>query len=217
MHESGFATPLVVLGFCASWAFPLLASLIGGSIFSGEDHLGTWKTVLTRSRSRRQVFTGKLVASALGTCVLVVVLAVSSLLAGLVVVGSQPVIGLSGQLIGGGTATGLILLSWLMMLVPCLAFMALSAVLSIATRQTLIGIGGPLLIGAVMQMVSYISAIGPIRELLLTTPFLAWRGLFVEHHYYDELWRGAVVSLVYAVVLGGVAWWLMRTKEVSAA
>ena len=50
---------LVVLGFAALWAFPVLTSVVGGDIFSAEDRYGTWKTVLTRSRSRAEVFTGK--------------------------------------------------------------------------------------------------------------------------------------------------------------
>ena len=50
--DSGFAIPLVVLGFAALWPLPVLASIAGGDVFSAEDRYGTWKTVLTRSRSR---------------------------------------------------------------------------------------------------------------------------------------------------------------------
>jgi ABC-2 type transport system permease protein len=50
VKDSGFAIPLVVLGFAALWAFPVLTSVVGGDIFSAEDRYGTWKTVLTRSR-----------------------------------------------------------------------------------------------------------------------------------------------------------------------
>src|SRR5262249_45490872 len=52
VKESGFALPLVVLGFAALWVFPVLTSVVGGDVFSAEDRFGTWKTVLTRSRSR---------------------------------------------------------------------------------------------------------------------------------------------------------------------
>src|SRR5262245_32930241 len=50
--DSGFAIPLVVLGFGALWPLPVLASLIAGDIFAAEDRHGTWTTILTRSRSR---------------------------------------------------------------------------------------------------------------------------------------------------------------------
>src|SRR5262245_2759057 len=61
--ETGFAVPLVVLGFAALWAFPALASIVGGDLFSAEDRYGTWATVLTRSRSRAEVFAGKVVTA----------------------------------------------------------------------------------------------------------------------------------------------------------
>src|SRR5262245_48064068 len=59
VKDSGFAVPLVVLGFAALWALPVLASLVGGDVFSSEDRYGTWTTVLTRSRSRSELFAGK--------------------------------------------------------------------------------------------------------------------------------------------------------------
>ena len=57
--ESGFAVPLVVLGFAALWVFPVLASIVSGDLFSSEDRYGTWTTVLTRSRSRGELFAGR--------------------------------------------------------------------------------------------------------------------------------------------------------------
>ena len=39
--ESGFALPLVVLGFAALWAFPVVSSVVGGDVFSAEDRYGT--------------------------------------------------------------------------------------------------------------------------------------------------------------------------------
>jgi ABC-2 type transport system permease protein len=56
VKESGFAAPLVVLGFAALWVFPVLTSVVGGDLFSAEDRYGTWATVRTRSRSRADVF-----------------------------------------------------------------------------------------------------------------------------------------------------------------
>jgi ABC-2 type transport system permease protein len=56
VHDSGYATPLVLLGFAAQWVFPLLTSLVAGDIFASKDQHGTWKTILTRSHSRTQIF-----------------------------------------------------------------------------------------------------------------------------------------------------------------
>ena len=63
LKESGFATPLVILGFAALWVFPVLTAVIGGDLFSAEDRYGTWATALTRSRTRAEVFAGKVVTA----------------------------------------------------------------------------------------------------------------------------------------------------------
>jgi ABC-2 type transport system permease protein len=34
VNESGYAVSLVVLGFAALWAFPVLTSIVGGDLFS---------------------------------------------------------------------------------------------------------------------------------------------------------------------------------------
>src|ERR1043166_3052804 len=53
VNESGFAVPLVVLGFAALWAFPALASIVAGDVFSAEDRYGPWGTLLSRHRPRQ--------------------------------------------------------------------------------------------------------------------------------------------------------------------
>ena len=82
VKESGFAVSLVVLGFAALWAFPVMTSVVGGDLFSSEDRYGTWKTVLTRSRSRVEVFAGKVLTALVFSLLAVSALAVSSVAAG---------------------------------------------------------------------------------------------------------------------------------------
>ncbi len=99
IHHSGYAVPLLMLGFAAQWVLPLLTAIVAGDIFASEDQHGTWKTVLTRSASRAQLFWAKTI-TALGfaVCVLVV-LAASTIVSSVVIVGHQPLTGLTGQLI----------------------------------------------------------------------------------------------------------------------
>ena len=79
VHSSGFAVSLVVLGFAGSWGFPLIAGVLAGDIFSSEDRYGTWKTVLTRSCTRRDLFAGKVLAAATFAAGLMALLRLSSL------------------------------------------------------------------------------------------------------------------------------------------
>src|SRR3954462_8815138 len=63
IHQSGYAVALLMLGFATQWLLPLLTAIVAGDIFASENSFGTWKTVLTRSVSRTQVFWGKTLAA----------------------------------------------------------------------------------------------------------------------------------------------------------
>jgi hypothetical protein len=83
--ESGLALPLIVLGLAQLWALPLLAGIAGGDIFAAEDRQHCWESLLTRSRTRSDLFCGQVVA-ALGSAALFLgTVTVSSLSAGLLV------------------------------------------------------------------------------------------------------------------------------------
>jgi len=217
VHDTGFSIPLVVLGFAGQWALPAVTSVVAGDIFAGEDRYGTWKTILTRSRSRSQIFTGKTLAAMTFSVVATVSLALSSLAAGVLLVGRQPMIGLSGTLLAPGHSAVLVLTSWATVLLPVLGFTGLGLLLSVASRSSAVGVGGPVVIGLVMQLVSLVNAPPIVRLLLLTTPFGAWHGLFTAEPYYGPLVRGAIVSVVYFAVCVGGAYALLRRRDVTGS
>ena len=99
VHSSGFAVSLVILGFAGSWGFPLIAGVLAGDMFSSEDRYGTWKTLLTRSCSRGEVFAGKVLAAASFAIAMVAITAIASLIGGLIVAGDHPLVSLSGTLL----------------------------------------------------------------------------------------------------------------------
>jgi ABC-2 type transport system permease protein len=215
VHESGYALPLVILGFAGTWGFPLLTSLVAGDIYSAEDAHRTWPAVLTRSRTRAQVFTGKVLVSVLVATTLLLVTAASSVLAGVALAGSAPLVGLSGSTLSPGEAALLVGASWLTALPPLLGFTALACLLSVVSRSSVIGVGGPVVLGLVMQLLSLLGSLGAATNVLLTTPFAAWHGLVREHPFYGPLWQGALVSLVWTVGCLLVARRVLLSRDVS--
>ena len=81
VHSSGYAVSFVVLGFGGYLGFPVLAGVLAGDIFSSEDRYGTWKSLLTRSRSRGELFAGKFLALLALASALLLATAASSLIA----------------------------------------------------------------------------------------------------------------------------------------
>jgi ABC-2 type transport system permease protein len=216
VHASGFATPMVILSFAGQWALPLLTSVVSGDIFSSEDHFGTWKTVLTRSRSRGELFAGKFAAAITYTVVMLVLLGATSLVAGLLI-GTLPLVGLTGQLVPAGHTAVLVMASWATQLPPLLGFCALAVLLSVATRNSAIGMGGPLLIGLVMQVTTLINMPTPLRAGLLASPFGSWIGLWAQTPFYGPLREGLVTSAVWFGVCAAVAWVIFRRRSIGAS
>ncbi|BEP13542.1 hypothetical protein acdb102_18530 [Acidothermaceae bacterium B102] len=215
--DSGYAIPLVVLGFAGSWGFPLLTCLVAGDIFSAEDHYGTWTSILTRSISRRGVFTGKVLAAATYAVVVLVLLTLSSLATGVLLVGHQSLIGLSGNVVSPGPAAGLVLASWAVALPGVLVSASLGVVLSVLSRNSLAGIVGPTVAGLVFQLLLLVPGLGPVRAVLPNASFIAWHGLWADPTFTGPVLTATLADLVYVAVFLGVAWWSFHRRDIAAS
>ncbi len=213
VHSSGYALSFVVLGFAGYLGFPVLAGVLAGDMFSSEDRYETWKTVLTRSRTRGDVFAGKILAAAAFSVALVALLALSSLLSGLLFTGDQPFVGLGGTLIPSGEALLLLLASWLLSLLPVLAFVSLAVLFSVATRNGIAGVLGPLIVALVMQLLAFIGNGAWVHLLLLTSAFDDWHGLLATPAFYGPLIIGSLVSCAWAAACLGASWLILSRRD----
>jgi ABC-2 type transport system permease protein len=217
VHSSGYAVSLVVLGFAGYLGFPLLAGTLAGDIFSSEDRYGTWKTVLTRSRSRQEVFAGKVLAAATFSVALTALTALSSLAAGLLVTGDQPLVGLDGTVLPAGECLWLVLASWALCMLPMLAFTSLALLFSVATRNGIFGVLGPVLVGLAMQLLALIGSGTWVHMLLVGSAFNDWVGLLGAHKFYGPLLIGSCVSVLWIVACLGASWLILRGRDYAGA
>ncbi|MEU8032524.1 hypothetical protein AB0C13_28465, partial [Streptomyces sp. NPDC049099] len=140
MLATGWAGPLVILGFSGTWALPLLTSVVAGDVFASEDRLGTWRHLLVAVRSPRRIFAAKALASLTVILLLVVGLAVSSTAGGLMAVGNRPLVGLDGHLLAPGDAAGKVLLAWACVLAPTLALAGIGLLGSVVLGRSPMGL-----------------------------------------------------------------------------
>lgn len=215
IHHSGYAAPLLMLGFAGQWALPLLTALVAGDIFAGEDQLGTWKTVLTRSVSRSQVFWAKTITALAFAVAVLIVLATSTILSSVALMGHDPLVGLSGQLIPSGTATRLVIESWATALLPLIGFTCLALLLSALTRNPAFGIAAPAVLGMVMQLAGTLGGMSAVRPFLLSTPFEAWHGLLAAPRFYSPLVLGAIASAGWSVACLAIAYITIRRRDIT--
>jgi ABC-2 type transport system permease protein len=213
VHSTGFAVSLVVLGFAGAWGFPVIAGILAGDMFSSEDRYQTWKTVLTRSRTRWELFVGKVLAAATFTVGLLALTAISSLLAGFVLVGTQPLVGLGGYPLSSWHTLGLTLASWATCVLPMLSFTSIAVLFSVATRNGIIGVLGPALVALVMNLLALVGTGTIVHMLLISSAFLAWHALFTAHPYYGPLVIASAVSLIWSAATLSAAWLLLRRRD----
>ncbi|MFD7872654.1 ABC transporter permease [Streptomyces sp. NPDC059766] len=215
IHTSGYAAPLFILAFGSQWIFPMLAALVAGDIFASEDHHGTWKTILTRSVTRSQIFWAKTLTSTLFTVLSLVVLAASTIGSSLLIIGTQPLTGLGGQVIPSGSALGLVIASWATALAPQIGFTALSLLLSVKTRNPAAGVAVPVALSLIMQLVGTLGGIDLTRRFLLTTPLDSWHGLLAAHPFYGPLTFGLAVSAGWTAVCLAFAYFSLRRSDIT--
>jgi len=200
IHDSGWSIPLLLLGFAGQWLLPLLTAVVAGDIFASEDQLGSWKTIMTRSVSRSQLFFGKALAAVGFALVAYVILTASIIISSVVLVGHQPLVGLSGQVITSHDASRLVIESWASVAAPLMGFTCLAMAISVITRNVAAGIAAPVALGLVMQLIGSLGGIEALRPLLLTTPMENWHGLFTAPAFTGPLQVGIAVSFVWCVV-----------------
>ncbi|MFE3265486.1 ABC transporter permease [Streptomyces sp. NPDC059215] len=213
MHATGWAGPLVVLGFAGTWALPLLTSLVAGDVFASEDRLGTWRHLLVAVRSPRRIFVAKALASLTVILSLVAGLVCSSALGGVAAVGDQPLIGLDGHLLSSGDAAGKVFLAWACALAPTLALAAIGLLGSVTLGRSPMGLLLPALVALAMQLAQMLPLPVAVRLSLPGYAFISWNGLFTGPTQWAPLLIGIVVSLVWAMVATGLACLLFLRRD----
>jgi ABC-2 type transport system permease protein len=213
MHATGWAGPLVMLGFAGTWALPLLTSVVAGDVFAAEDRLGTWRHLLVAVRSPRRIFAAKALASLTVILLLVAGLAVSSAAGGLVAVGNQPLVGLDGHLLTPPDAAGTVLLAWVCVLAPTLALAAIGLLGSVALGRSPMGLLLPALVALALQLAQMLPLPVAVRLALPGYAFIAWNGLFTSPAQLGPLLVGVVVGLMWAVTATALAYLLFLRRD----
>ena len=213
MGQTGWAGSLVVLGFACSWLLPLLTSLVAGDVFAAENRQGTWRHLLVAVRSPRRIFLAKALASLTVVLALVVGLAASSVVGGLAAVGDRPLVGLDGHVLAPGSAAVSVLLAWVVVLAPTLAFSAIGLLGSVLFGRSPMGLLTPVILAFILALAQLLPLPVLVRVALPSWSFLAWRGLFTDPAQTGPIVAGVVVDLVWALLAAVLAYVLFLRRD----
>lgn len=196
--SNGFSIPLFSLAFATFFLLPLLASLVAGDVISGEVAQGTLKTVLTRSVTRTRFFWARIGAAAIYTLALLASQAIVGTLAGVAVLGADPLPTLSGTQVGQGRALALIGGAFVIASITVFAVSSFAILLSALTHNTVAAIGGTIVLIVVLQVMSSFASLAFLRPYLVTEQANAWFGLLRDPIDWWPMARAAFVAFCWA-------------------
>jgi ABC-2 type transport system permease protein len=197
------------------WGFPLITALVAGDIVASESHNGTLKTILTRSRQRGEVFTGKVLASISYTLAVVFAMGVVGLVAGGIAWGFHPLTSLSGTKVSTSHGLGLLAASLAIYAFALVGIAAFGLMLSTISRNSAASVVGTLMWALLMQLLGVLPGTESFRAYLLGTQFDAWHGFLRTPADWVPVVRALWVCALYIAVPLLVAYTVFLRRDVA--
>jgi hypothetical protein len=110
----------------------------------------------------------------------------------------------------------LVTVSWVICLLPFLAYTSLAILFSVATRNGIVGVLGPILVALLTQLLFLIGKGTWVHLLLIGSAFDAWHGLFAEHPFFGPLVVSVFVCLAWIAATLGASWYILRRRSFVA-
>jgi ABC-2 type transport system permease protein len=217
IRDTGLATPFVVLFFMSIWAFPLITALVAGDVVASESHNDTLKTILTRSRERGEIFTGKLLAAFTYALAAVLVMGLCGTAAGTIEWGFRPLTSLSGTQVPALHGLGLLAESLGIYALSLLAIASFGVFLSTVTRNSAASVVGTLMFALLMQVLAVLPGTESIRPYLLSEQFSAWHGFLRVPADLAPVLRALWVCAIYIAVPYLAAYLVFLRRDVASA
>jgi ABC-2 type transport system permease protein len=213
--QSGLATPVLMLLFLSAFLLPVVAALVAGDIFANEDGNGTFKTILTRSVDRGQVFAAKALAAMTYAALAVFLSASVATVAGIASWGFHSVRTFSGTIVSASEALLLVFAANAIYLIPLLALVGIGVLLSAATRNSAGAVVGTIGLVILLFIVAQIPGLEGIKPYLLTEQFQAWQGLLRTPTDWAPIAHSAWVCALYGVPALVAAYLTLLRRDVA--
>ena len=214
MVKNGLYVAMMALFALITFLLPLLASMSGSQTIAGEAENGTLRTVLMQPVRRGALLMAKWFVANLYIAFGLVILLVSSLIAGGAFFGFDRMLLLTGQSVGIAHGIGLICVAYLFALVAMAAVVSLAVTFSTLTNSGLTAVAAALVLVIIMLILGSLRYFNWLEPYLFTSHFDAWAGFFVS----PVDWKPIGEALLnFAVWIGGlttIAWLIFRRKDI---
>jgi ABC-2 type transport system permease protein len=214
--DNGLFVSLASLSLEIGLFLPLAVAAISGDSVAGEANIGTLRYLLTVPVQRSRLLLVKYLAIVIFSLAATFTVTVTGVVMGLALFGGGDLTLLSGTQIGFLEGLGRVVLASLY-ISACLASLgAVGLFLSTLTEQPIGAMIAVVLINVMMYALDSISQLSWLHPWLLTHWATAFGDLLRTPIFTENVTRGLLVALVYAVVFWCLAWARFSNKDVSS-
>ncbi len=192
----------------------VVVALFCGDTVASEAGWSSLKYLLASPVSRSRLLRQKLVVSFGLALTGLVILPVSALISGGIFFGFGPARTPLGSVIPTGEALFRLSIVIGYLAVSMLFVASLAFFLGVHTDAPLGAVGGAVMLVIISTILDQVEDLGPVREILPTHYIGAWVDAFNDPVVWQDMGRGAILSIAYAAVLLALAWRKFLRKDV---
>lgn len=212
---SALAFTNFVLYLCAPLLLVAVAALFAGDSVASEAAWGTLRYLLAAPVARRRLLARKLVAALALTLLALLLLAGTSLVAGLVAFGWHPLDTPVGGSIATGPASWRLVLALAYVLVSLLPFAAIALWFSTLSESPLAPVAGSVGVAVVAQILDVLPTLGRVRAALPTHYAYDWLDFYVDPPSATDASAGVLQAAIITVAALAAVWWSFARRDVN--
>ncbi|GAA3068277.1 ABC transporter permease [Streptosporangium carneum] len=213
---NGLFLTFAALSVLVQLMLPVAVAVVAGDSVAGEAGIGTLRYLLVAPAGRTRLLAVKYANAAVFCLAAVTVVALSALLAGLLLFPAGPITLLSGgtiPLFDGLLRIGLVVLY---VAAGMAALAAVALALSTLTEVAVGAIASTVVLVIVTQVLGVIPQLSGLQPYLLTHWWSGFDGVLRDPIATGDMGQGLLVFAAYAVVFGSIAWARFTGKDVTS-
>ncbi len=214
--SNGLFVPLAALGVEMTMFLPLALAMLSGDAIAGEANIGTLRYLLTVPVDRTRLLAVKYASLCAGALWGVSAVAVPGAVAGIALFGTGPMTTLSGTQIGVWAGAWRLVLVMLYLSAGLAGLAAIGLFISSLTEQPIAAAIAVMIANILMWILDAVPQLGWLHPWLLIHEWLSFGDLLRDPILWDNVVRGLLVDLAYAVVFWLMAWARFGSKDVTS-
>lgn len=214
--SGGLNFALFCLAVSAGFLLVVVVALFFGDTVASEAGWGSLRYLLAIPVPRARLLGVKLAVAGGYSLVALLLLTGVGLLAGTLRYGWHPLGSMVSSQIPEASGLVRVLAVAAYLAVSLLVVAGLAFLASVLTDAPLGAVGGAVMVWILSSILDQINSLGDVRNVLPSHYGNAWIGLLSTPAQIDDLAKGAIISLLYATLFWGLAFWRFTKKDITS-